>query len=294
MKRPYPRKLRDPFLWPGFYFGLLIFSTFTTKQLSNNYIIAGNDDDGGFIFGLVLLIGGLISFYNSLKNLKKKKLFENIPTSKMRSIAMGLVELKGKIKIANEMLTDPFDEKDCVYWKVKIEEYVKRGKRHTWVSRHQLTKRVRFLLSDDTGNVLINSQKADMTNIKRDSEVQTAALFSEELPDHIKKYCDKYKVKYKGWFGFKKKLRCRATYLEPGDQLYVLGSARPLSDDESVFSEEVTAIVDHSDSEHFLISDKSEKHLTDTYGGQSWLVPGSIIVSAFGLWMILTSMGIFK
>ena len=79
-------------------------------------------------FGIVLLIGGLVSFYNSLKNLKKKRLFENIPTSKMRSIAMGLVELKGKIKIANETLTDPFDEKDCVYWKVKIEEYVKRGK----------------------------------------------------------------------------------------------------------------------------------------------------------------------
>ena len=98
--------------------------------------------------------------------------------------------LKGKIKIANETLTDPFDEKDCVYWKVKIEEYVKRGKRRTWVTRHQLTKRVKFFLKDDTGTVLINSQKADMTNIKRDSEIQTATLFSEELPEHIKKYCE--------------------------------------------------------------------------------------------------------
>ena len=142
--------------------------------------------------------------------------------------------------------------------------------------------------------MLINSQKADMTNIKRDSEIQTATLFSEELPDHIKKYCDRYKVKYKGWFGFKKKLRCRATYLEPGDQLYVLGSARPLSDDDSEFSEAVTAVVDHSGNENFLISDKSEKHLTDRYGGQLWKVPVSIIVSSFGLWMILVSAGMFK
>ena len=149
-------------------------------------------------------------------------------------------------------------------------------------------------MSDETGTVLINSQKADMTNIKRDSEIQTATLFSEELPDHIKKYCDRYKVKYKGWFGFKKKLRCRATYLEPGDQLYVLGSARPLSDNDSEFSEAVTAVVDHSGSEHFLISDKSEKHLTDSYGGQSWKVPVSIIVSSFGLWMILVSVGMFQ
>ena len=294
MNKPNPRKLRHQSLLLGFYFAILIFSIITTKHITNNYIIAGNDEGDGFIFGMVLLIGGLVSFYNSLKNLKKKRLFENIPTSKMRSIAMGLVELKGKIKIANETLTDPFDEKDCVYWKVKIEEYVKRGKRRTWVTRHQLTKSVKFLLSDDTGTVLINSQKADMTNIKRDSEIQTATLFSEELPDHIKKYCDRYKVKYKGWFGFKKKLRCRATYLEPGDQLYVLGSARPLSDDDTEFSEAVTAVVDHSDSEHFLISDKSEKHLTDRYGGQSWKVPVSIIVSSFGLWMILVSIGMFK
>ena len=236
MNKPNPRKLRHQSLLLGFYFAILIFSIITTKHITNNYIIAGNDEGDGFIFGMVLLIGGLVSFYNSLKNLKKKRLFENIPTSKMRSIAMGLVELKGKIKIANETLTDPFDEKDCVYWKVKIEEYVKRGKRRTWVTRHQLTKKVKFLLSDETGTVLINSQKADMTNIKRDSEIQTATLFSEELPDHIKKYCDRYKVKYKGWFGFKKKLRCRATYLEPGDQLYVLGSARPLSDDDSKLS----------------------------------------------------------
>ena len=42
------------------------------------------------------------------------------------------------------------------------------------------------------------------------------------------------------------------------------------------------------------ISDKYEKHLTDRYGGQSWKVPVSIIVSSFGLWMILISAGMFK
>ena len=50
-------------------------------------------------------------FYNSLKNLKIKRLIENVPTSKARSVAMGLVELKGKIESGNKTLTDPFDGK---------------------------------------------------------------------------------------------------------------------------------------------------------------------------------------
>ena len=170
---------------------------------------------------------------------------------------------------------------------------MKRGKRRTWVTRHRLKKSVTFLLSDDTGSVLIDSNKADMTNIKRDSEIETATLFSEELPPHIIEYCDKYNVKYEGWFGFKKKLRCRTTYIEPGDQLYIIGSARPLNEEEINFSKDATAAIDRSDGEYFLISDKSEKELTDAHGGQSWLVPGSIMLSAFGLWMILVSLGIF-
>ena len=82
MNKPNPRKLRYQSLLLGFYFAILIFSIITTKHITNNYIIAGNDEGDGFIFGMVLLIGGLVSFYNSLKNLKKKRLFENIPTSK--------------------------------------------------------------------------------------------------------------------------------------------------------------------------------------------------------------------
>ena len=73
--------------------GLCVKSNYVT----NNLILSGNSNDNGFGFGVLLLIVGLYLFYNSLKNLKKKRLFENIPTSKMRSVAMGLVELKGKI-----------------------------------------------------------------------------------------------------------------------------------------------------------------------------------------------------
>ena len=67
------------------------------------------------IFGITLLCAGLYMFYSSLKNLKLKRLIENVPTSKMRSVAMGLAELKGRIKTKDKTLDDPFDKKNVFF-----------------------------------------------------------------------------------------------------------------------------------------------------------------------------------
>ena len=256
-------------------------------------MLCGKSNDNGIGFGVMLLIGGLLVFYNSLKNLKKKRLFENIPTSKMRSIAMGLVELKGKVEIAESLLKDPFDNRECVYWYVQIEEYVKRGKNHRWVTRHKASDCVPFLFSDDTGSVLVQSKKANVSNIKRDTEYESAFFFSGELPLKVRKYCDKHNVKYTGWFGAKRKMRCRTSYLEPNDQLYILGNSRPLTKKEIGYGEGATATVDYKKDSYFLISDKSEKDLIDKYGGQSWKVPLGIILSGSGLGIILNELGHF-
>ena len=209
----------------------------------------------------------------------------------MRSVAMGLVELKGKIEVAESMIKDPFDDRGCVYWSVTIEEYVKRGKSHKWVTRHEANDSASFLLSDDTGSVLVDPRKADMKNVKRDSQYESAPFFSEELPVKIKQYCVQHGVKYTGWLGGKRKMRCRITYLEPDDRLYIIGSARPITEKESVYSNGAKATIDYKKGGHFLISEKSERELTDAYGGQSWLVPLGITLSALGLGIILNAFG---
>ncbi len=163
----------------------------------------GNNDDG-FGVGAILIILGLIMFYNSLKNLKIKRLIENVPTSKARSVAMGLVELKGKIENRNKTLTDPFDGKDCVYWHIHIQQYMKRGKRRTWVTRHKAKKYVPFYLTDQTGSVLVNMQGANLKNVKKDNEYESAMFFSNDIPPKVEDYCNKENVKLRGWLGGKK------------------------------------------------------------------------------------------
>ena len=232
-------------------------------------------------------------FYNSLKNLKIKRLIENVPTSKARSVAMGLVELKGKIESGNKTLTDPFDGKDCVYWHIHIQQYMKRGKRRTWVTRHKAKKHVPFYLTDQTGSVLVNMQGANLKNVERDNEYESAMFFSDDIPPKVEDYCNKENVKLRGWLGGKKRMRFRVTYLEPNDDIYIIGSARSPNLDETNGLKKITAVIDKPKDGIFILSDKSEKELIDDYGGQSWIVPLGIILSSIGLSLILKSAGAF-
>ena len=86
-------------------------------------------------------------------------------------------------------------------------------------------------------------------------------------------------------------MRFNVTNLEPDDDIYIIGNARPLLKNEQKDSKNVTAAIDRSNDGLFIISDKSEKELIDEYGGQSYIIPLGIILSAVGFSMILTSLG---
>ncbi|MBW2968259.1 hypothetical protein KY362_07270, partial [Candidatus Woesearchaeota archaeon] len=67
----------------------------------------------GFGFGIYLFIKGFSWF-------RLKRMVENIPTSKIRSLAMGLVEIYGSVVLfEDKVLKSPFTGKDCVYYKYK-------------------------------------------------------------------------------------------------------------------------------------------------------------------------------
>ena len=268
---------------------------FPCYEVQNNFVrysssIGQIAKDGG-LFGVLLLCAGLYMFYNSLKNLKLKRLIENVPTSKMRSVAMGLVELKGKIEVSDKVLEDPFDKKKCVFWRVHIEERVKRGKHGRWITRHKAKGQVPFFISDESGSVLIKLEGANMDDVKRDSQYETALLFSDKLPLNVRNYCNKNRIRFRGLFGGKKRMRCRMTYLEPNDNIYVLGHARPLLQKEIKNSKSVTAVIEMVNNSVFIVSDKSEKELIEDRGGQFWVVPLGIIFSGLGLGLILNVFG---
>ncbi len=58
---------------------------------------------------------GVWSFFDGFKRLREKRLVENIPTSTVRGLAMGLVELGGKAE-NTALLKSPLTKTECVLY----------------------------------------------------------------------------------------------------------------------------------------------------------------------------------
>lgn len=110
-----------------------------------------------FILAVMGFFAGVSSFYKGFLLLKKKRLIENTPTSKIRSIAMGLVEVYGKVVPYNEnLLMSQFSKKKCVYYRYIVEE-LRGGKSKNWETIQKSEEAVPFYLQDDTGSVLVDA-----------------------------------------------------------------------------------------------------------------------------------------
>ena len=107
-----------------------------------------------------LAIGLLVMTY-SLHLWKEKRLIEDIPTSKARSLAMGLVEMQGAAK-PKAVLRSPVTMTECVFYRYKIEKYVRSGRSSHWSVVDEGASSNYFYVEDDTGKVLADPTEADV------------------------------------------------------------------------------------------------------------------------------------
>src|SRR3989338_7313172 len=90
-----------------------------------------NDRDIGYAaFGFGF---GIWFFSRGFNRLRRKRLIENIPTSTVRGLAIGFVELVGKARRKN-ILKGPLSNSDCVLYRYSVERYEQRGKSSQWVT----------------------------------------------------------------------------------------------------------------------------------------------------------------
>lgn len=239
----------------------------------------------GIGFALILFFGGLLLFYSGLKKLQRDRLIANIPTSKIRSMAMGIVELYGTIQTYEETLTAPFSGKECVYCRVSVSEWRRRGKRTHLVEHRAREKGVLFYLEDDTGKVLIDARGADLTNLTRDVSVKLDD--DDEMTDRIKDYCDKHNINWQN-----RRMEFEETFIEPGEDLYVMGTAQPSPQQDSNERQEghKNIMVGYAQGQRmYYISDKSEKELLHNSGSRTrFMIFSGIFLAALGLFMIIS------
>jgi hypothetical protein len=254
------------------------------------------------------LIGGIVMFVSGFRLWRERRLIENTPQARIRSMAMGLVELEGKVE-PRSVLSAPFSGRECAYWQVDISEPCKNG----WSVIHKNSSSHPFYLRDETGVALVCPDGSDC-----------------KIPPGVEEVCDKPSVperfaRYVNSEGLTNvhlgsagTLRFRERVMQTGQHAFILGSAMPrpnafnISDDEVMLAtgtdgpahriedldRQLAAIIRRGEHERtFVISEQSESELTSGLRSQALLqLVGGPLLSLLGLgwWLLLlTAWGVY-
>ncbi len=168
------------------------------------------------IFGA---IAGVYLFYRGFRMLQRKRLIENTPSSKIRSAAMGLVEVSG-LATGPYTIIAPLTGRQCYLHRTVAWEWRREGKNSQWVKVAEETQHVPFFLDDNTGRVLVDPLGAEM-DIHRDFQGEfNHSLFSSSLetPPNVADFLTRHGV------SSEHKIRVEEYCIKPKNALFVLGT----------------------------------------------------------------------
>jgi len=192
---------------------MLLLLTFVARSSSSS------SSSFPWFWPLVGACAGLHLFYRGFRLLQRKRLIMNTPASKVRSAAMGLVEVNG-LATGPYTLTAPITGKTCYYYRTMVWQWKQQGKNNSWVKAADESLHVPFFLEDNTGRLLVNPQGAEM-DIHRDFHDEFSnSVFSSNLqiPGNITNFLLTHGI------STDKKIKVEEYCIKPKNALFVLGT----------------------------------------------------------------------
>jgi len=226
--------------------------------------------DASVLYLAVGVVGGVgLSIYGFVMN-SRKRLIESIPTSPVRSLAVGLVEVSGRAQPEHGLLRAPFSGMPCVLFSYQVEERRASGKETRWETIAKGTSQEPFFVRDETGRVLVVPFDAQL--ILPDNRT-TRNNWLGTLPEETILGLLKLGVPVEGWFG-EKTLRCSESCILPDETVYVLGTAQENKSAADSMENSARLYIGSSRDNEFIISDRSEKELLSTLRWQVYAFLG--------------------
>jgi Zn-finger nucleic acid-binding protein len=209
--------------------------------------------------GLLLLasgvVGGIALFFSGFRLNRRKHLIETTPTSSIRSLAIGPVEITGNAEPSGSMLSSPFGGMPCVFFSYTVEERQRYGKQDKWVTVATGQSHLPFIVRDATGAVMIMPIGAELM-------IETRGTYQNgehmDLPTTVEAGLATLGIVSSGWLS-SKTLRCTERFILPEERVYVLGTAQEGDQDES--ANEARLFIGRHPDGLFMISDRSERDL---------------------------------
>lgn len=225
-------------------------------------------------FGLFLpwigLVVAVFALFASLRAFRRKRLIDNLPTSKAHGVFIGLVELKGVVQ-CEQPLTSYLAGASCVYYAYQVEERWSRmvtttesdGRGGTrtvtrqesgWTTVASSIESTPFYVQDDTGSILVRPDGA---------RIEALGVFDEQCSRWDALYYGKGPAN--GVMDSDGVRRFTETAIPLQVPLFIVGQARERRD---IVAPEIAADPQAAD---YLISVRSQEEVSNGLGWQIWL-----------------------
>ena len=148
--------------------------------------ISSSSYGNGWVWAALGACGGVYLFYRGFRMLARKRLIMDTPASKVRSAAMGLVEVSG-LAVGPYTMNAPITGQACYYYRTTAWQLKQSGKNKEWEKVADESLHVPFYLDDNTGRVLVDPQGAEM-DIHRDFHDEFSGSFfsgSLDVPANV-------------------------------------------------------------------------------------------------------------
>ncbi len=156
------------------------------------------EEPGAFVFLLLFLFVGFGIMWLGAKRFQTGRLIKNTAPEKVRSVAIGRTELRGKARDAGVVFDQPFADGKCLYYSYAVKQYVEKkekdddGKtktKRTWQTTSSHSMAAPFLLDDGTGEILVVANAGADFKIS-DANTFTKTFSGRSIPGKYRKNVD--------------------------------------------------------------------------------------------------------
>ena len=175
------------------------------------------------ILSSLAIAGGLYFFVSGFRLLARKRLLLTTPTSKIRSAALGLVEVNG-MAAGPYTMPAPITGKPCFLYHTTVWQQ-REGKNVEWDKIADETLHLPFFIDDSTGQLLVEPLGADLDLHRDFREEYTASFFSstfslgeDGVPPRVSVFLSRHGI------APARRLRIEERSIKPEDALFIAGT----------------------------------------------------------------------
>jgi hypothetical protein len=183
-------------------------------------LVHRSSDPRGFVLWCLVGFGvGIGLFIYGFRLLQRRRLILDTPFSKIRSAAMGMVEVSG-LAVGPYTMIAPVTGHPCYYYSTAVWEYKQNGKNKNWVKVAGECMHLPFFVDDNTGRVLVDPRGADL-DLHRDFQEEFCDSFfttKEPMPGNVRTFLSRHGIVTYN------KIKVEEYCIKPKNSLFILGT----------------------------------------------------------------------